>query len=116
MSGPRPDYPSELLGNERMNDFVTEAKKRYEYIVFNNAPLNIVKDAMMIAPLSDLNIFLLRIHKSSVNQLKYINELIQEGIVKNVAVALNNVTADSFAISNRGDHGYYNDNRMLKLN
>ncbi|WP_426671209.1 GumC family protein [Mucilaginibacter sp. McL0603] len=114
-SGPKPDYPSELLGTNLMSEFITEAKKYYEYIIINNAPLDIVKDAMMVAPYSDVNLFLLRIHKSSVNQLKYINELILEGIVQNVVVALNNVTDDSYAISRRGDHGYYNDNKMLKL-
>jgi capsular exopolysaccharide synthesis family protein len=114
-SGPKPDYPSELLGTDLMSEFITEAKNYYEYIIINNAPLDIVKDAMMLAPYSDVNLFLLRIHKSSVNQLKYINELIIEGIVQNVVVALNNVTDDSYAISRRGDHGYYNDNRMLKL-
>ena len=114
-SGQKPDYPSELLGTDLMSEFITEAKKHYEYIIINNAPLDIVKDAMMLAPYSDINLFLLRIHKSSVNQLKYINELIIEGIVQNVVVALNNVTDDSYAISRRGDHGYYNDNKMLKL-
>ena len=114
-SGQKPDYPSELLSTNRMFEFITEAKRYYEYIIINNAPLDIVKDAMMLAPHSDINLFLLRIHKSSVNQLKYINELIIEGIVQNVAVALNNVTDDAYAINRRGYHGYYNDNKMLKL-
>lgn len=115
-SGPKPDYPSELLDSPRLDLFIAEAKKHYEYIVFNNPPLSIVKDGMMLVPHSNINIFLLRMNKSSINQLDYINQLLHEGVVKNVVVALNNVTAESYGIAEQKDHGYYNDNKMLKLN
>ena len=115
-SGHKPDYPSELLDSDRLPLFIAEAKEHYEYIIFNNSPLKIVKDGMMVVPHSDLNIFLLRMNKSSVNELDYINQLLQEKIIKNVTVALNNVTSESYAVIEKNDHGYYNDNTMLKLN
>ena len=115
-SGPRPDYPSELLAGDRLAMFIAEAKQHYEYIVFNNPPLSIVTDGMIVALKSDANVFLLRMKKSSVNQVDYINEVLNEGVVKNVVVALNNVTSESYERIGQSDHGYYNDNRMLKLN
>jgi tyrosine-protein kinase Etk/Wzc len=111
-SGPQTDFPSELLSNGMLDKFMDIAKGEYEYIIFNNSPLSIVKDAMMMVPYSDMNLFLLRIKSSSVNQLTYINQLVQEGIVKNVVVALNNVTADSYAAIAKSDHGYYNNERL----
>ena len=115
-SGHKPDYPSELLDSDKLSLFIAEAKEHYEYIVFNNSPMKIVKDGMMVVPHSDLNIFLLRMNKSSIEELDYINQLLQEKIIKNVTVALNNVTSESYAVIDKNDHGYYNDNTMLKLN
>ncbi|WP_186292685.1 GumC family protein [Mucilaginibacter corticis] len=115
-SGEKPDYPSELLANHRLEGFITEAKKHFEYIIFNNSPMGIVKDGMMVVPHSDMNLFLLRMNKSSVDQLYYINELLNEGVIKNVVVALNNVTDESQGMVGQKGHGYYNDDRLLKLN
>jgi hypothetical protein len=68
---------------------------------------------MMLAPYSDMNLFLLRMKSSSINELSYINELVQEGVVKNLVVAINNVTAESYGMIHQPNHGYYNDNRLI---
>src|SRR5690606_11247452 len=41
-AGPVPPNPSELLLTERMNVFLTEAKKRYDYVIIDTPPLGLV--------------------------------------------------------------------------
>jgi tyrosine-protein kinase Etk/Wzc len=113
-SGPKPSYPSELLSNSLLDDFIREAKSRYDYVIFNNAPVSIVNDAMMIIPYADMNLFLLRMKSSTKNELAYLNRVAQEGVIKNMAVALNNVTQESYGLYGSRDHGYYNEDRMVE--
>ncbi len=112
-SGPKPLYPSELLHNGMLSKFISEAAEHYEYIIFNTSPVSIVSDSMTIAPYCDMNLFLLRMKNSSRDQLVYLNQLAQDGIIRNMAVALNNVTNESYGILQQKRYGYYNDNKLL---
>lgn len=112
-SGPKASYPSELLNNGFLEIFINQAKDRFDYIIFNNAPVYIVNDAMTVVPFSDMNLFLLRMKSSTKNQLAYINQIAQEGIIKNMAVALNNVTHENYGVFEQKGHGYYNEDRLL---
>ncbi len=114
-AGSKPLFPSELLNNSKLEEMINEAKKYYEYIIINNPPVNIVNDAMMVVPFADMNLFLLRIKSSTKNELMFINKIAQEGIIKNMAVALNNVTYKSIGLYEKNNGGYYNDNRYLPV-
>ena len=48
-SGNIPPNPAELLGSEKMGDTIEELSKRYDYIFFDTAPVNVVTDTNIIA-------------------------------------------------------------------
>ncbi len=50
-SGDIPPNPSELLGSKRMENVLNTLKERFDYIVIDLPPVNIVSDAMSIANL-----------------------------------------------------------------
>lgn len=50
-SGDIPPNPSELLGSTRMEAVLTELKEKFDYIVIDLPPVNIVSDALSISPL-----------------------------------------------------------------
>ncbi len=50
-SGPIPPNPSELLGSRRMTDVLDDLKERFDYIVIDLPPVNIVSDALSISGL-----------------------------------------------------------------
>lgn len=52
-AGSVPPNPSELLGSKRFADFIDEAKEKYDYIFIDTPPINIVSDALVIAPRTD---------------------------------------------------------------
>ena len=114
-AGPVPFYPSELLNNGLLEKFIEEAKKSYDYIIFDNAPASIVNDAMMIAPFADANLFVLKLKSSTKNQLEYVNRVANEGIIKNMVITLNNVTSESNGFNNKS-YGYYNEDNVADMN
>lgn len=49
-SGDVPPNPSELLGSKRMNNLLDTLKERFDFIIIDLPPVNIVSDAMVLAP------------------------------------------------------------------
>ncbi len=48
-SGNIPPNPAELLGSDNMGKLIGELEKRYDYIFFDTAPVNIVTDSAVLA-------------------------------------------------------------------
>ncbi len=49
-SGPTPPNPSELLGSDAMADLLKDLNEKYDYVVLDTPPVNIVPDALIVAP------------------------------------------------------------------
>ncbi len=78
LSGSIPPNPSELLASPRMQALLEEMKKRYDYIFIDSPPVNMVTDAVVLAPSSDGVLFLVRANQSergavtrALDQLEY---------------------------------------------
>ena len=52
-SGPLPPNPSELLGSERMAGLLAELEERYDFVLFDTAPIGSVSDALVLSPRVD---------------------------------------------------------------
>ena len=53
LSGDIPPNPSELLGSVRMKKMLEELREKYNYIILDTPPINMVTDAMVLAPDTD---------------------------------------------------------------
>ena len=78
LSGNIPPNPSELLGSPRMQTLLEAMKQRYDYIFIDSPPINMVTDAVVLAPSSDGVLFLVRANQSergavrrALDQLEY---------------------------------------------
>ncbi|MDO4315098.1 MAG: CpsD/CapB family tyrosine-protein kinase [Oscillospiraceae bacterium] len=78
LAGDIPPNPSELLGSPRMRRLLAEMRRRYDYIILDTPPINMVTDAVVLAPESDGVLFVVRADKSergavirAVEQLEY---------------------------------------------
>ena len=78
LSGDIPPNPSELLGSARMSALLAQLRERYDYIIFDTPPVNVVTDAVVLAPKSDGVLFVVRAGRSergavsrAVEQLEY---------------------------------------------
>lgn len=80
LAGDIPPNPSELLGSSRMKKLLAELKETYDYIILDAPPVNLVTDAVVLAPQADGVLFLVRANHSergavihAVEQLEYAN-------------------------------------------
>ncbi len=59
-SGPIPPNPSELLGSKGFEELMSKVREKYDYIIIDTPPLNIVTDALLIGPHTDGVILVVR--------------------------------------------------------
>ena len=96
-SGIVPPNPAELLEREAFATLLEHLKNKFDHIIIDNAPVSMVTDGLITSKLTDLNLFILRYGVSKKDQLKYINEIAQKGIMKNPAIIINDIKLDRFS-------------------
>lgn len=98
-AGPVPPNPVELLGSEKMANFIDNVKQHFDYVFFDTPPLLAVSDALVMGPKTDGVILTVWGGKTSREVLKKAKEKLDQHKIKTVGVILNNV--------NLKEHDYY---------
>ncbi|MFO0321903.1 MAG: polysaccharide biosynthesis tyrosine autokinase [Bacteroidota bacterium] len=105
-AGPIPPNPSELIINERLDLLITELKKTYDFIVFDNPPIGLVTDGITTIQKADYPIYVFRTNYSKKAFVQILDKLISEGNIKNVGVILNGVTSSRSILGYNYGYGY----------
>jgi tyrosine-protein kinase Etk/Wzc len=103
-AGPIPPNPAELLLNPKMNELFSYLKKHFDYIIIDCPPIGLVSDPKVIAKYADLNFYIIRQRFTFKKQLKYINDLYEQEVLKNMVLLINDVVVS-------GRKGYYGYNQ-----
>lgn len=90
-SGPTPTFSSELLGNGMLAKLIEMAKESYSYIVLDSVPTDILNDALIIGSVANVNLYVVRVNKSSLDELESAERLRNEGKFKNLALIINDI-------------------------
>ncbi|MDO4758040.1 MAG: polysaccharide biosynthesis tyrosine autokinase [Rikenellaceae bacterium] len=85
--------PAELLMSERLDELFAMLRERYDYIVADNVPIGIIADGTISNRIADLTIFVVRAGRLDKRQLPELEELYQEGKLKNMALVVNGTEA-----------------------
>lgn len=96
-----PPNPAELLSSPKMYDLVMDLKKDYDYVVIDTPPIGLVTDALPLMQYSDINIYIVRHGYTQTKFLKDLNEMVNNGIVKNLVYIFND-----YDISKNYGYGY----------
>ena len=88
-SGPVPPNPNELLSKRRVGELLNELKKEFDYIVLDTAPVGVVSDTFMLAKYADACIYVVRENYSEKDTISFINNIVHDKRLRNVAVVLN---------------------------
>lgn len=64
-----PPNPSELLSSTRMRSFLKSARKLYDYVIVDTAPVNTVADAQILSPMVDGVLLVARSRHSTTEEL-----------------------------------------------
>lgn len=102
-SGDVPPNPSELLGSDRMQQFIEEMAEHYDYILVDTPPVNVVSDACIIASLLDGVLMLVRKDQSRKDDTKRALDSLRLTGAKVLGFVLNGVDLDV-----KKNYGYYN--------
>ena len=89
--GTIPPNPSELLQTERVDELFAELRKRYDYIIVDSAPVALVSDTYLLDRVADATIFVSRYKYTPYEMLEYLNDVIDQKRMHNVACVLNAV-------------------------
>lgn len=78
LSGDIPPNPSELLASARMQKLLTALRERYDYIIIDSPPVNMVIDAVVLSEMCDGVLFVVKAEQSergavihAIDQLEY---------------------------------------------
>lgn len=91
LSGDIPPNPSELLGSARMQRLIGELRSSYDYIILDSPPVNMVTDAVVLAPESDGVLFLVRANHSDRGAVIHAVEQLEYAKAKVLGFVLNGV-------------------------
>lgn len=106
LSGGIPPNPAELFMNERMEMLLNEAKKLYDYIIVDTAPTMIVTDTLLISPLADSTLYVVRAGYTEKKLLEFPLELKQQGKLQGLAIILNDVDFSKASYGSKYGYNY----------
>lgn len=94
LSGDIPPNPSELLGSARMESLLAHLRKRYDYVILDTPPVNMVTDAVVLAPKSDGVLFVVRAGQSERGPVTHAVEQLEYAQAKLLGFILDDVNGD----------------------
>ncbi|MGK7389511.1 MAG: GumC family protein, partial [Candidatus Cyclobacteriaceae bacterium M2_1C_046] len=95
-AGPVPPNPNELLITERMTELINNLKLKYDYIIIDTPPINIVADAMEIIKYVDHTIFLVRQGYTPKKAIENIEYLFHTKQIQNISIVLNDIKSTGY--------------------
>lgn len=98
--GTTPPNPTELLETKRFPALIADLRNRYDYILIDCPPIEVVADAQIIDNQADRTIFVLRAGLFERSMLPQVEKLYESKKFKNMAIILNGTN------SGHGRYGY----------
>ncbi len=105
-AGPVPPNPNELLMSENMKTMMDTLRKEFDFIVIDSAPIGIVSDSLLIAPYTDLQLYVARANYSSKKCLEILHNAVNNGQLSKCYIVMNGVDIHSRSYSYRR-YGHY---------
>lgn len=113
LAGPVPPNPTELLARDNFGDVVNMLRERYDYVIFDTAPVGIVTDTIQIGQHVDVTVFVCRADYTPKSSVSMINTLTKERKFPNPCIVLNGIDMSKrkygyyYGYGNYGKYGRY---------
>jgi capsular exopolysaccharide synthesis family protein len=90
-AGPIPPNPSELLENGRFEELINQCRDLFDFVIFDNPPLSLVSDGIVIGQKVDVNLFITRQDFSKKSEVRFIDHVHRRKAMKNAGIILNDI-------------------------
>jgi capsular exopolysaccharide synthesis family protein len=90
-SGPLPPNPAELLGSNRMKDFIDKVKKEYDMVIFDTPPIGFVTDSAIISTIVDGTIIVINVGETEIELAQHAVDLLKKVNANIIGVVLNKI-------------------------
>jgi len=80
----------------------------FEYIIIDTAPLHLVTDAMIIARLADVTLYIIRQGHTGKDELSFIKEAYETQKLPNMNIVFNGIKRNKYGYGYNYDNSYYN--------
>ncbi len=110
VAGQTPPNPAELMYSDRLKDLIEALKLRYDYILFDTAPIGLVSDALPLIRISDINLFIVRTGVSKFSAANIPDRVANEYHLNNAYIILNDYRPEalySHYYSSKYNENYY---------
>jgi capsular exopolysaccharide synthesis family protein len=98
-----PPNPNELLMKPALNKLIEEAKQEYDVVIIDSAPIGVVSDTFLLAPMGNVTIYVTRENVTPKNAVAFINEVYQDRKLPDMYLVINGVEPSK----NKGRYGRY---------
>lgn len=99
--GPIPPNPTELVARESLSQAIGLLKEHFDYIVLDTAPIGMVTDTQLIAPVADASIYVCRADYTHKADYTLINDLSEQKKLPNLCTVINGLDMK------KKKYGYY---------
>ncbi|WP_412059636.1 CpsD/CapB family tyrosine-protein kinase [Metabacillus idriensis] len=89
-SGPIPPNPAELMASKTMRQFIADAKRDYDIVLFDTPPVLAVADAQILSNSVDGVVLVVSSGKTELESAKKAKELLEQAQAKILGTVLNN--------------------------
>lgn len=103
--GPIPPNPADLLLDTRIQDMFAYAKRNFDAVIVDTAPVGMVSDAIVLGAYANASVYIVRHNYTYKKQLRHINELYKESKLPKVSLVINDVRAQK-GYGNYYGYGY----------
>ena len=90
-AGMIPPNPAELIMASKIEALISKLKERYDYIIFDTAPVGLVTDARILSPYANISLYIVRQNFTYKNQLEAIANLSKNKLLPKLHLVLNDV-------------------------
>ncbi len=101
-SGALPARPQKIIGSQKMSDFLAECSEKFDYIIIDTAPINIVSDALLLHDKINGYILVTRSDYSDVNETESCIEALER-----VNAEIFGIVLTSLKLKNNSRSGKY---------
>lgn len=89
IAGSIPPNPSELIESEKMKLFIEDMKKKFDIIIFDGSPVNVVTDSLILSRMVDASVLVASVKNTQMKQLEIAKKSIDNVGGKVIGVVIN---------------------------